>query len=111
MAEIVKTVLIVVAVLMVLYLVLNLFFEKLTTLSNKADGKTKQVIQASTLPNNNNTSNYTYSTWFYVDDWNYRFGEPKVLLGLMDQDQHPSPSIVLGARENDSTISVSCFPQ
>jgi len=111
MAEIVKTILIVVAVLFVLYLVLNLFFKKSTTLTNMEDGKTRQVIEASTLPNNNNTSNYTYSMWFYVDDWNYRFGEPKMLLGRMDQDNHPSPSVVLGAMENDITISVSCYPQ
>lgn len=111
MAEIVKTILIVVAILVVLYLILDLFFNKSTTLIKMSDGKTKQIIQASTLPNNNNTSNYTYSTWFYVDDWNYRFGEPKVLLGRIDQDQHPSPSIVLGAMENDITISVACYPQ
>lgn len=111
MAEIVKTILIVVAILVVLYLILDLFFNKSTTLIKMSDGKTKQIIQASTLPNNSNTSNYTYSTWFYVDDWNYRFGEPKVLLGRIDQDQHPSPSIVLGAMENDITISVACYPQ
>lgn len=111
MAEIVKTILVVVAILVVLYLILDLFFNKSTTLIKMSDGKTKQIIQASTLPNNNNTSNYTYSTWFYVDDWNYRFGEPKVLLGRIDQDQHPSPSIVLGAMENDITISVACYPQ
>ena len=111
MADMVKTILIVIAILIVLYFVLNFFFKKSTSLTTMQDGKAKQIIPAGGLPNNSNTSNYTYSTWFYVDDWNYRFGEPKVLLGRLDQDQHPSPSIVLGAMENDITISVSCYPQ
>ncbi len=108
---IVKTVLIVLAVLVVLYLVLNFFFKSSTSLTTMQSGTEKQVIEASTLPNDNNTSNYTYSMWFYIDDWNYRFGEPKVILGRMDQDNHPSPSVVLGAMENDITISVACYPQ
>ena len=109
--SIVRTVLIVLAVLIVLYFILSFFFKTSTSLTTMQDGNEKQVIDASTLPNNNNTSNYTYSMWFYVDDWNYRFGEPKILLARMDQDQHPSPSVVLGAMENDITISVACYPQ
>jgi len=76
-----------------------------------SDGKAASVITASSLPNNNNTSNYTYSTWFYVDDWNYRFGEPKILLGRLDADKSPSPAISLGAIENNLEISVSCYSQ
>jgi hypothetical protein len=29
----------------------------------------------------------------------------------LDQDGHPSPSIVLGAIENNITVSVACYPQ
>jgi hypothetical protein len=72
-------------------------------------GTERQKILASTLPSSSNSSNYTYSTWFFVNDWNYRFGEPKVLLGRMDEDKNPSPSIVFGAMENDITISVACY--
>ena len=108
---IIRTVLIVLAVLIVLYFILSFFFKTSTSLTTMQDGNEKQVIDASTLPNNNNTSNYTYSMRFYVDDWNYRFGEQKILLARMDQDKHPSPSVVLGAMENDITISVACYPQ
>lgn len=108
---ILRTVLTILAILFILYLVLHYFFKTSTSLTTMQDGTEKQVIDASTLPNNDNTSNYTYSTWFYVDDWNYRFGEPKILLARLDQDHHPSPSIVLGAMENNITISVACYPQ
>jgi hypothetical protein len=109
--DILRTILIVLAILIVLYLIINFFFTKSTTLTNMMSGRDMQVVEASTLPNNNNTSNYTYSTWFYVDDWNYRFGEPKVLLERRDADGSPSPSIVFSPMENDITISVTCYPQ
>ena len=108
---IVQSVLIVLVCLVVLYLIVNWFFKTSTQLTSMSDGKAASVIPASSLPNNNNTSNYTYSTWFYVDDWNYRFGEPKILLGRLDADKNPSPAISLGAIENNLQISVSCYSQ
>jgi hypothetical protein len=108
---IVQSVLIVLVCLVVLYLIVGWFFKTSTQLTSMSDGKTPLVIPSSSLPSNNNTSNYTYSTWFYVDDWNYRFGEPKTILGRLDADKHPSPSIGLGAIENDLQISVSCYSQ
>ena len=106
-----RTILTILVILIVLYLILHYFFSSSSSLTTMQDATERQVVEASTLKNNNNTSNYTYSTWFYVDDWNYRFGEPKILLTRLDQDQNPSPSIVLGAMENNITISVSCYPQ
>ena len=45
-----------------------------------AEGKTIQTIKASELKNANNSSNFTYSMWLYVDDWNYNFGKEKSVL-------------------------------
>lgn len=107
----IQTVLIVLVVVVALYLIFSWMFTSSTQLTSMLAANTSQVIPASSLPNNNNTSNYTYSTWFYIDDWNYRFGEPKIILGRLDEDKHPSPSIGLGAISNDLTISVSCYSQ
>lgn len=109
--DILRTVLIVLAVLIVLYLIVWLFFSKSHTLTKMESARNLQVIEASTMPNTNNTSNYTYSAWMYVEDWNYRFGEQKVLLERRDLDGSPSPAISLGAMENDITITVACYPQ
>jgi len=84
-------------------------FSTSTQLTKLSDANVKQIILANTLPNNNNTNNYTYSTWFYVNDWNYRFGEPKIILGRLDKDNNPSPSITLGAMENNINVAVSCY--
>ena len=108
--DILKTVLIVLAVLVVLYLLVSFFSGSSMRLTTIQPANEHQKILASTLPNNNNTSNYTYSMWMYVDDWNYRFGEKKVVLGRYDQDKNPSPSVTLGAMNNDIIIKVACYP-
>ena len=108
---IVKTVLIVLAVLVVLYVILNVFFKKSTDLTGMhKTSEGQRVIEASTIPNSDNTSNYTYSMWFYVDDWNQNFGQQKNVLERKNQDGHLSPGVYLGAMENDIIIKVSCYP-
>lgn len=109
--SLVKTILIILSVLVVLYLILNEFFKTSNTLTTMQKGDKAQTIVANTLPNNNNSSNYTYSTWFYVKDWNYRFGEEKTVLQRTDTDGNPSPGIVFGAVENNIIVTVSCYPQ
>ena len=106
-----KIVIIVIVLAIVIYIIISYFSKTATSLTTMQSGTDTQVIKASTLPNNSNTSNYTYSAWFYVQDWNYRFGEPKTLLVRSDQDGKPSPSIVLGGAENNIKVSVSFYPQ
>ena len=95
--------------LFVIYLILQCYSGNSTQLSKSSSAQDQQRIVASTIPVNNNSSNYTYSTWFYLDDWNYRYGESKILLARNDADNNPGPSIVLGAMKNDITISVTCY--
>jgi hypothetical protein len=107
--EVIQIILIVVLVILLIYVIMW-FFSKTTQLTKMSDGNIQQVILANTLPTNKNTNNYTYSTWFYVNDWNYRFGEPKVILGRLDPENNPSPSITLGAMENNVNVAVACYP-
>jgi|LauGreSBDMM110SN_4_FD.fasta_scaffold02769_2 hypothetical protein len=98
---------------------------RLLTLTN---GETMTKILASSLATNNSTpaSNFTYSIWFYVNDWNYRYGEHKVIFGRMGNISDisgnitvnspavsggdPCPVLVLGGVENDLNVSVGCYP-
>ena len=109
--ELGKIAIIILVVAVLIYIIIRYFSKTSTSLTIMQSGTEKQVIKANTLPNNSSTSNYTYSLWFYVQDWNYRFGEPKTLLVRQDQDGQPSPSIVLGGAENNIRVSVSCYPQ
>jgi len=107
--EIIQIVLIVIFVMLLIYVIMW-FFAKSTQLTRMADGNVQQVILASTLSNSKNSNNYTYSTWFYINDWNYRFGEPKIILGRLDKDNNPGPSITLDAMENNLNVAVACYP-
>lgn len=95
------------------------------TLQNMQDGKTSSTISASSLATNGGvpSSNFAYSTWFYINNWNYRYGEPKVIFGRMGSPStqgqgsvdgvsglDPCPAVVLGAVENNISISLGCYP-
>lgn len=110
-----RNVLITIVVIVVLYYIFNWLFRKSTQLTTLQNANLMQTIQADTLANNNNTSNFAYSTWFYVDDWNYRFGEEKVLLHRAEssgtQNADTGFGISLGAMQNNLLINVDCYPQ
>ena len=76
-----------------------------------------QTVNPSTLAsssNSGNTTNFTYSVWFYIDDWNYRYGEEKVVFGRMtmgaNKKMEPCPAVILGALENNIVVSLSVYP-
>ena len=107
--EILQILLVVILVIVIIYVIMW-FFAKSTQLTRMANGNVQQIILASTLSNSKNSNNYTYSTWFYINDWNYRFGEPKIILGRLDKDNNPGPSITLDAMENNLNVAVACYP-
>jgi hypothetical protein len=96
------------------------------TLQKLQNAQTSSTIQASDLATNGTdvpSSNFAYSVWFYVNDWNYRYGEPKVIFGRMGAKSpnnagsiqgvsglDPCPAVVLGAVENNLAISLGCYP-
>jgi hypothetical protein len=95
----VKQIVIVVFILLVIvYLIINAF-AKTTELTKMAPGKITQTIKAEKLKNTNNSSNFTYSMWLYIDDWNYNFGQEKMVL-----DRGNSPTVVLGDKPNTLKI-------
>ena len=99
----------IVVVVLLIILILRWFFYSRTKIAGMNDAKKVTKISASDLAQNNAT-NFAYSVWFYVDDWSYRYGEPKIVLGRLDQDLHPSPSIILGAIENNIKIETTVYP-
>lgn len=101
----------VIIVLVILYWIVGWFLSGASTkLSGMHDGRQIVTIDPSTLPINNNTNNYSYSTWIYVNDWNYRFGEQKTILERKDITTGTSPSISLGAIQNNLIVSTAVYP-
>jgi hypothetical protein len=116
----------IVAIVLILMLLRYMFTDPYT-LQNMQDAKTSSTISASSLATNNTnvpSSNFAYSTWFYINNWNYRYGESKVIFGRMGapsgagtagsvsgiNGMDPCPVVVLGAIENNISVSLGCFP-
>jgi hypothetical protein len=118
-------VILVVVVVLVLMLVRYMLSDPYT-LEGLKSAKTGSVISASELDTNNSdvpSSNFAYSVWFYINDWNYRYGKPKVIFGRMGSKsadgsgsidgisgRDPCPAVVLGAVENNIAVSLGCYP-
>jgi len=120
--SIVITIVVIVLIIMLIrYLIVDPY-----TLLNMSDGKTLSTISGSSLATNGSkipSSNFAYSIWFYINDWNYRYGETKVIFGRMSSasgsgagsisgisGKDPCPVVVLGAVENDISVSLACYP-
>lgn len=54
-------------------------------------------------------NNYSYSYWFYLDDWNYKYGEKKVLLARPDDNNGMNPLIFFQPTENNLSVMISCY--
>jgi hypothetical protein len=120
--SIVLTIVVIVLILMIL----RYFMYDPYTLQNLQDGKVSSIIESDSLATNGSnvaSSNFAYSTWFYINDWNYRYGEPKVIFGRMGAKSDasggsipgisgvdPCPAVVLGAIENNLMVSLGCYP-
>lgn len=115
-----------IVIIVLLIMLLRYIFTDPYTLQNMQDGKTGSSIDASDLPTNGSdvpSSNFAYSIWFYINDWNYRYGEQKVIFGRMGAKSgngvgsipginglDPCPAVVLGAIENNISVSLGCYP-
>lgn len=107
--------LLIVIIIALLVVVFNYIFKDANTIiPSLTSAKVMQQVPASNLEQAGagNTSNFTYSIWFFIDDWNYRYGEPKVLFGRMmsGTSDQPCPSVTLGSMQNDMNISLTVYP-
>ena len=109
-----KNIILFVIIIILIIIVINYISRDVSTLTGLTEGKTLQKIDAADLDvNNTNSSNFTYSIWFYIDNWNYRYGEPKVIFGRMTEGskvKEPCPTVVLGANQNNISVSLAVYP-
>jgi hypothetical protein len=112
----VKNIILFVIIIVLLIIVIRYVMKDVNTLSDLTSGQTMQTIQPDDLASSSsagNTSNFTYSIWFFVDDWNYRYGEPKVIFGRMTTGsgkKEPCPSVTLGPIQNNIIVSLAVYP-
>jgi hypothetical protein len=90
----------------VIYLLVLYFTSKTVKLSGFQAATKTTYIDGSKLPPSEGGTNYGYSVWFYLSDWNFRAGETKSLLLRGDDSADSSLKIDLAAYENNIVISV-----
>jgi hypothetical protein len=97
-----------VVIIVLVFMILRYLTNDPNTLQNLQDGKTLSTIEASSLATNDSSvasSNFAYSCWFYVNDWNYRYGEPKVIFGRMGSPSGSSQNSDSGPGSNPGSGS------
>lgn len=123
--EILSIIITVVLIILIITFFIYYFSDPYTLLTMQ-NGQNTSTINASSLAKNSSnipSNNFAYSIWFYINDFNYRYGSPKVIYGRMSapsstdvssipdvQGLGPSPAVVLGAVQNNLDIYLSCFP-
>jgi hypothetical protein len=112
--ELKKILLIVITIALLFVVFKYISYDANTIAPSLTSAKVMQTVPAGNLEKAGagNTSNFTYSIWFYIDDWNYRYGEPKVLFGRMSSgtSNEPCPTVTFGAMQNDMSISLLVYP-
>jgi hypothetical protein len=112
----VKNIILFVIVILLIIIVISYVMKDVNTLTGLTSAETMQKIAPEDLASSTssgNPSNYTYSIWFFIDDWNYRYGEPKVIFGRMttgEGKKDPCPTVTLGAIQNNIAVSLAVYP-
>ena len=94
--------------LFIIYLIVNWYFKKSKKLISMSSGTIAHSISADDLPENTQAGNYTYSMWFYIHDWNKKYGQPKTIL-QRGEDDDESLKVSLGETENNITVKIKHF--
>ena len=112
----VKNVLLFAIIIVLLYIVIKYVISDVNTLTGIVSAQTMQKIDPTSLDSSSSsgsTSNYTYSIWMYIDDWNVKYGEPKVVFGRMASEMdksQPCPLVALAPLENNLIVSLAIYP-
>lgn len=102
-----------VIVILIIYYIFR-YMTKKSTLTNTNDAKEKIEINKDDLESDDSSpaSNFTYSIWFYIDDWNYRYGEKKVILRKKTEDESVVlPEISLDPYKNDLLVEMNIYAE
>jgi hypothetical protein len=124
MTPIITVILIICVVLLIVFIIRYTMGNSYTLQNGVRNARDIMTFQASSLANMGSdvpSSNFAYSVWFYVNDWNYQYGKPKVLFGRMGgtssspiaglgvAGSDPCPLVQFGSNANDLEIYMSIF--
>ena len=113
----VQTIVMVIVILLLLYVVMKYVLNDANTMTGLMSGTDVQTIKAKDLAKDDSglhMTNFAYSIWYYIDDWNYNYDKPKVLFGRTPQSTipvdksimniFPCPAVVFTPNTNDLMV-------
>jgi hypothetical protein len=118
MNPIVAVILIICVVLLIVYLIrytMGNSYSLQDGVRNARDMSTFPKSSLASMGSDAPAGNFAYSVWFYVNDWNYRYGQAKVLFGRMTKGStsisglgvagsEPCPLVQFGSNANDLEV-------
>ena len=127
-----KSIVWIIIVLILLYIIYQYVTREIDMLNkNVTTGNTMVTISPTSMQRTMDSGNFTYSLWFYINDWNYRYGEVKEVIARSNTSpttgttkegmtsianemddisaKQPSPFMMLAPKENNLIIAVTCY--
>ena len=104
-----RTIILLVIIIVFAVIIYKYISSDLNTLTGLNSGQMLQKINAADL-GTSNASNFTYSIWFNIDDWNVRYGDKKIIFGRMNSasnSSQPCPSVYLAETQNNIVIEMT----
>ena len=105
----VQNIILIIIVIILLFFFLKYIYSDKTRISGLQDAKLAKEVSSAELSNPNNMSNFAYSCWIYISNWNYRYGDEKIVLLRKDATGNPCPMIYLDKLENNLIAKFACF--
>ena len=89
------TIVMIVVFIVLIFMALKYYFVDQTVFQGSVQSaQTSTQIEGSSLATDGTSSpatNFAYSCWFYIDDWNYKYGHKKVIFARMGSKGQPLP--------------------
>ena len=109
-----KTIILLVIIIVFAIIIYYYISSDINTLTGLNSGQMMQKINAADLGTPNIASNFTYSIWFNIDDWNVKYGYEKIIFGRMNSltnsasnPRKPCPLVYLDQNENNIVIEMT----
>ncbi len=112
------SVIVYIGAIIILFIMLYFFFfkknHKMT--SSVSDAKNEIQIQPgklnyNTSSSNTSSTNFCYSIWFYIKDWNYSYGDSKILFtrSQANNGNDACPSVVIDRFTNNLVVNTAVY--
>ena len=116
----------IIGIILVIIVIYMYSFNNTNTLQDLQNGQTMSTIDATSLATNGTNApptNFAYSIWFFVNDFNYKYGSKKQIFTRMTSASNtttissidgisgigPCPAVYLGETENTITTALTYY--